>query len=204
MFHEKNYVEFYDYQSIKQNLGLDRDTMIELAQLLGSDYTNGIKGMGPVSSMEVLAEFGNLIKFRDWYNEGQFDTKKQQAENKYERDLRKRLVKNEVVLSSDFPSELVRDSYLSPEVDHDKSTFIWGAPDLDMLRQFMRARVGWTQEKSDEILVPLIRDINNRKKQARQMTLNEFFPSEYIQEKKLNFGKRLTTASSKLKKRKMK
>lgn len=204
MFHEKNYVEFYDYQSIKQHLGLDRDTMIELAQLLGSDYTNGIRGMGPVSSMEVLAEFGNLIKFRDWYNEGQFDAKRQKAEGKYEKDLRKRLVKNEVVLSSEFPSELVRDSYLRPEVDHDKSAFVWGAPDLDMLRQFMRARVGWPKEKSDEVLIPLIRDINNRKKQARQMSLSEFFPSEYIQEKKLNFGKRLTTASTKLKKQKLK
>lgn len=204
MFHEKNYVEFYDYQSIKQNLGLDRDNMIELAQLLGSDYTNGIRGMGPVSSMEVLAEFGSLAKFRDWYNEGQFDTKKQKQESKYEKDLRKRLVKNEIVLGSEFPSELVRDAYLRPEVDHDKTSFTWGSPDLDMLRQYLRVRVGWPQEKSDEILVPLIRDINNRKKQTKQRTLTEFFPSEYMQEKKINFGKRLTTASTKLKKRKLK
>lgn len=60
MFHEKNYVEFYDAESILKLLGLDRKNMIELAQLLGSDYTNGLKGMGPVSSIEVIAEFGNL------------------------------------------------------------------------------------------------------------------------------------------------
>lgn len=204
MFQEKNYVEFYDEHSISQNLGLDRDRMIELAQLLGSDYTNGIKGMGPVSSMEVLAEFGNLIKFRKWYNEGQFDTAKQKSENSFEKNLRKKLVKNEVVLSTEFPSDVVREAYLRPDVDHDETAFTWGNPDLDMLREFMRTHVGWPQEKSDEILVPLIRDINSRKKQARQMKLNEFFPTSYMDDKKLNLGKRITTATAKLKQQRIK
>lgn len=204
MFQEKNYVEFYDEQSISQNLGLNRDRMIELAQLLGSDYTNGIKGMGPVSSMEVLAEFGSLEKFRDWYNEGLFDTAIHKTESTFEKNLRKKLVKNEVVLTSEFPSNLVREAYMRPEVDHDTTSFSWGTPDLDMLRQFMKARIGWPQERSDEVLVPLIRDINNRKKQARQMKLSEFFPSTYMQDKKLNLGKRITTATAKLKQRSVK
>lgn len=205
MFHERNYVEYYDSDSIMKNLGMDREIMIELAQLLGSDYTNGIKGMGPVSSVEIIAEFGTLAKFRDWYNEGQFDKKKLEKESKFEKDLRKRLVKNEIVLESDFPSELVREAYIRPEVDHDKSSFVWGTPDLDMLRIFMKTKVGWQQEKSDEVLIPLIRDINNRKKQSRQRTLTEFFPAEYINENKnLNLGKRITTATGKLKHRRLK
>lgn len=205
MFHERNYVEYYDSDSIMKNLGMDREIMIELAQLLGSDYTNGIKGMGPVSSVEIIAEFATLTKFRDWYNEGQFDKKKLEKESKFEKDLRKRLVKNEVVLDSDFPSELVREAYIRPEVDHDKTAFVWGTPDLDMLRIFMKTHVGWQQEKSDEVLIPLIRDINNRKKQSRQRTLTEFFPAEYINEnKKLNLGKRITTATGKLKHRRLK
>ncbi|QLQ77823.1 hypothetical protein HG537_0A00700 [Torulaspora globosa] len=204
MFQEKNYVEFYDEQSILQNLGLGRERMIDLAQLLGSDYTNGIKGMGPVSSMEVLAEFGTLVKFKDWYNEGQFDKAKQKTENSFEKNLRKKLIKNEVVLTAEFPSDLVREAYLRPEVDHDTTAFSWGTPDLDMLRDFMKARIGWLQEKSDEILVPLIRDINKRKNQARQMKLNEFFPSTYMADKKLHLGKRITTATAKLKQRKIK
>lgn len=205
MFHERNYVEYYDSDSIMKNLGMDREIMIELAQLLGSDYTNGIKGMGPVSSVEIIAEFATLAKFRDWYNEGQFDKKRLEKESKFEKDLRKRLVKNEVVLDSDFPSELVREAYIRPEVDHDKTAFVWGTPDLDMLRIFMKTHVGWQQEKSDEVLIPLIRDINNRKKQSRQRSLTEFFPAEYISEnKKLNLGKRITTATGKLKHRRLK
>ena len=36
---------------------LDRDGLIRLAYLCGSDYTEGIQGIGPVSALEVLAEF---------------------------------------------------------------------------------------------------------------------------------------------------
>lgn len=204
MFSEKNYVEYYDAESIYKNLGLDKNGMIDLAQLLGSDYTNGIKGMGPVSGMEVIAEFGTLKDFRDWYNEGQFDKKKQEQEGKFQKDLRKRLVKNEVFLDENFPSDIVRNAYLSPEVDNDKTEFIWGSPDLDMLRTFFRRKVGWPQEKTDEVLVPLIRDMNKRKK-SKQSTLTEFFPREYIQgQRNLNLGKRLSSASGKLKRRKLK
>lgn len=204
MFSERNYVEYYDAESIYKNLGLDRNGMIDLAQLLGSDYTNGIKGMGPVSSMEVIAEFGSLEKFRDWFDEGQFDKKKQEKENKFQKDLRRRLVKNEVILNENFPSVTVKNAYLDPEVDNDKTEFVWGTPDLDMLRSFFKRKLGWPQEKTDEILVPLIRDMNRRKK-SKQATITEFFPREYIQgQRNLNLGKRLGTASGKLKKRKLK
>ncbi|KTA95773.1 DNA repair protein RAD2 [Nakaseomyces glabratus] len=204
MFQEKNYVEYYDSEDIYQGLGLTRETMIELAQLLGSDYTTGIKGMGPVSSMEILAEFGDLKNFKRWYNEGQFDKKKQEGEDKFRRDLRKKLVKNDIILDDDFPSVFVADSYLNPEVDHDKTPFTWANPDLDMLRQFLYSYLGWPQEKSDEVLIPLIRDINARKKAPKQSTLTDFFPREYLDHKKLNLGKRITTATGKLKQRRLK
>ncbi|GAV53833.1 hypothetical protein ZYGR_0AK03350 [Zygosaccharomyces rouxii] len=204
MFSERNYVEYYDAESIYKNLGLDRNGMIDLAQLLGSDYTNGIKGMGPVSGMEVIAEFGSLKEFREWHNQGQFDKKKQEQENKFQKELRRRLVKNEIILDENFPSETVKNAYLNPEVDNDKTEFVWGTPDLDMLRSFFKRKVGWPQEKTDEVLVPLIRDMNKRRK-SKQSTITEFFPREYIQgQRNLNLGKRLSTASGKLKKRKLK
>ncbi|CCD23121.1 ssDNA endodeoxyribonuclease RAD2 NDAI_0B00870 [Naumovozyma dairenensis CBS 421] len=204
MFHEKNYVEFYDSASILRNIGLDRINMIEMAQLLGSDYTNGVKGMGPVSSLEIIAEFGNLRKFKEWYEEGQFNEKKQENESKFEKDLRKRLVKNEIVFDSNFPSELVKDAYLNPEVDHDKTKFIWNFPDLDLLREFLKRKIGWPQEKSDEVLIPLIQDINKRKKQGKQRSISDFFPSEYLEgSNAMNMSKRLATAAGKMKKRRM-
>jgi len=205
MFHDRKYVEFYDSERIAIDLGLDRKNMIDLALLLGSDYTTGLKGMGPVSSMEVIAEFGDLTEFKRWYDEGQFDREKLSKENKFEKDLRKRMVKNNILLDATFPSELVVDAYVNPEVDHDTTPLVWGYPAVDMLRTFLEDHLGWTQEKTDEILLPLIKDINNRKKN-KQRSITTFFPTEYITSNKqvANGGKRILTATSKLKKRKTK
>ncbi|CCK72405.1 ssDNA endodeoxyribonuclease RAD2 KNAG_0K00370 [Huiozyma naganishii CBS 8797] len=205
LFQDRKYVEYYDYETIVRSLGIDRAQMIELALLLGSDYTPGIKSMGPVSSVEILAEFGDLSEFKRWYEEGQLNIEAQSKDNKFRRDLRKRLVKNDVLLDPDFPSGTVIDAYLHPEVDHDKTSFRWSPPDLDMLRTFLHRRLGWPDEKSDEVLVPLIRDINRRSSKGRQTTLNEFFPREYIEEnrKRASSGKRIFTATEKLKKRRL-
>ncbi|SCU86555.1 LAFA_0E01552g1_1 [Lachancea sp. 'fantastica'] len=203
MFQEKNYVEYYYGDMILKELGLDREKFIELAQLLGSDYTTGVKTIGPVSAMEVLAEFGNLAKFRDWYNEARFDKQLQEKESAFERKLRKKLATNEVVLGSEFPSDLVREAYLRPEVDHDTTKFSWGVPDLDRLREFFKSTVGWPKEKTDEVMVPLIREVNNRKKTGMERTLTSFFPTEYIKAgKDLKMGKRIKEASGKIKMKK--
>lgn len=37
--------------------GLNRDILINMALLCGSDYTEGIPGVGPVTAMEILSEF---------------------------------------------------------------------------------------------------------------------------------------------------
>lgn len=39
------------------HVGLDRTKLINLAYLLGSDYTEGIQGVGYVTGMEILNEF---------------------------------------------------------------------------------------------------------------------------------------------------
>lgn len=49
--------------------GLDRSKLINLAYLLGSDYTEGIPGVGYVTGMEILNEFPGpalepLLQFR--------------------------------------------------------------------------------------------------------------------------------------------
>ena len=92
---------------------------------------------------------------------------------------------------------------MSPEVDSDKTEFQWGVPDLDQIRSFLMYNLLWTQTEVDEVMVPLVQDMNKKKLEGRQSTISEFFPQEYIQSRKeLNLGKRLKTAANKLKKQK--
>lgn len=43
-------------------LALSRNSFIQLAFLVGSDYTNGIDGIGPVSAIEILSFFESKSK----------------------------------------------------------------------------------------------------------------------------------------------
>lgn len=70
MFNQSKTVECFLSADLERELGLDRDTLIQLAYLLGSDYTEGLSGVGPVVAMELLKEFpgkDGLWKFKEWW-----------------------------------------------------------------------------------------------------------------------------------------
>jgi hypothetical protein len=53
IFENRKYVEEYRMDDIERELGMDRDDLIRLALLLGSDYTEGVAGIGVVNAVEV-------------------------------------------------------------------------------------------------------------------------------------------------------
>jgi DNA excision repair protein ERCC-5 len=70
MFNQSKTVECFFSRDLARELGLKRDTLVRLAYLLGSDYVDGLPGVGPVVAMELLKEFpgeDGLHKFKDWW-----------------------------------------------------------------------------------------------------------------------------------------
>jgi DNA excision repair protein ERCC-5 len=76
VFNQEKYVECYVSNDIQQELSLGRERLIQLAYLLGSDYTTGFAGVGQVAAMEILKEFqddvdddplGPLKRFKEWW-----------------------------------------------------------------------------------------------------------------------------------------
>lgn len=57
IFDERKYVEAYRAEDLERELGLKRVDLVSLALLLGSDYTEGVKGVGIVNAMEVVRAF---------------------------------------------------------------------------------------------------------------------------------------------------
>ena len=195
LFNDKNYVECYQIEDIDEELGLSRDAMIDLAVLLGSDYTEGIKGVGKVMAMEILGEFKTLQNFKDWWIDYQNGKIEESKETPTKRRIRKKLTKK-LFLSNDFPNKLIYEAYLYPDVDHDRTRFQWGQPDLEKLRTFLRFYVGWKTDKVDEILLPVLKSMGKP-----QTTIEEFFAIDSIQRRrKLDMSKRITDAVEKLKK----
>ncbi|KLO08780.1 PIN domain-like protein, partial [Schizopora paradoxa] len=179
MFNQSKTVECFLLADLARELGLDRDKLVRLAYLLGSDYVEGLAGVGPVVAMELLAEFpgeDGLYKFKDWWLKVQSGRDKElESGTKFRNRFKKRF--KELYLAADWPNSAVRDAYYHPVVDSSDEPFKWGSPDLDGLRYFLKDELSWNQEKVDDLLLPIIQKMNKRSQENamnRQGTLNDF------------------------------
>ncbi|KAF4613656.1 hypothetical protein D9613_007910 [Agrocybe pediades] len=179
MFNQSKTVECFLLTDLSRELGLDRDTLVRLAYLLGSDYTDGLPGVGPVVAMELLKEFpgqDGLHKFKDWWTKVQSGKDRpEDNQSKFRKQFKKKF--KSLYLASDWPNSVVRDAYYHPTVDSSEEPFKWGMPDLDGLRLFLQQELGWKQAKVDELLLPIIQKMNKRNQAAalnRQGNLNDF------------------------------
>uniref|UniRef100_A0A452RVT1 DNA excision repair protein ERCC-5 n=1 Tax=Ursus americanus TaxID=9643 RepID=A0A452RVT1_URSAM len=162
-FNKNKFVEYYQYVDFHNQLGLDRNKLINLAYLLGSDYTEGIPTVGCVTAMEILNEFPGhglepLLKFSEWWHEAQKN--KKIRPNPYDTKVKKKLRK--LQLTPGFPNPAVADAYLKPVVDDSRGSFLWGKPDLDKIRE----------TKTDESLFPVLKQLNA---QQTQLRIDSFF-----------------------------
>ncbi|KIW07149.1 uncharacterized protein PV09_02019 [Verruconis gallopava] len=175
VFNQAKFVECYLATDLEAEFGLTRQRLISIAQLLGSDYTEGLPGIGPVTALEILSEFDDLVAFKEWFNavqQGQ-RSKDADANSAFRKKFRRNAAK--IFLPVSFPNPQVEKAYLEPEVDSDPSEFVWGVPDLQALRAFLMSTIGWSNERVDEILVPVIRDMNRREQEGTQANITAFF-----------------------------
>ncbi|CAO2616294.1 DNA excision repair protein ERCC-5 [Lemmus lemmus] len=177
-FNKNKFVEYYQYVDFHNQLGLDRSKLINLAYLLGSDYTEGIPTVGCVTAMEILNEFPGrgldpLLKFSEWWHEAQ--NSKKVAANPHDTKVKKKLRK--LQLTPGFPNPAVADAYLRPVVDDSRGSFLWGKPDVDKIREYpfltlMGIYFGWNRTKTDESLFPVLKQLDV---QQTQLRIDSFF-----------------------------
>ncbi|KAB2075656.1 hypothetical protein ES319_A07G237200v1 [Gossypium barbadense] len=237
IFDDRKYVETYFMQDIEKELGLTREKLMRMALLLGSDYTEGVSGIGIVNAIEVVNAFpeeDGLHKFRVWiespdptilgklnvqegssaWKRGPKSTEKDVNstktstggsesnngassldQNSFQADKnmqstdcindikqifmdKHRNVSKNWHIPSSFPSEAVISAYSLPQVDKSTEPFTWGRPDLFVLRKLCWEKFGWGSQKSDELLLPVLREYEKRETQLRMeafYTFNERF-----------------------------
>ncbi|CAG8432745.1 7072_t:CDS:10 [Diversispora eburnea] len=152
-FDKKKYVECYNAEDFEREFQLDREKLIKLALLLGSDYSEGLPKVGIVTAMEILNEFSEedgLVKFRDWWLEVQYGT---------------------------YVPENDENAFLNPHVDDSAIPFQWGVPDIDDLKIFLSDKLLWSEDKVDETIVPVIKSMMERQseKNLTQTSIDNFF-----------------------------
>lgn len=70
IFNDAKYAECFLLSDLDREMSLTRERLITLAYLLGSDYTLGLPGVGPVVAMELMANFPGpqgLDEFKAWW-----------------------------------------------------------------------------------------------------------------------------------------
>lgn len=202
MFNSNKFVECYLCDDLEKELSLSRDQLISIAHLLGSDYTEGLPGIGPVTAVEILSEFPGregLTGFKEWWTEVQQSVnrpKEADAHSAFRKKFRKSQA-TKLFLPPSFPSPAVYDAYLHPDVDKNPEQFQWGAPDLEGLRRFLMATIGWSPERTDEVLVPVIKDLNRRDMEGTQSNITRYFEGSVGVGAKEAFAPRQRQAGSK-------
>ena len=151
IFDEQKYAEVYRAEDAEREMRIGRNAMIALAMMLGSDYTEGIKGVGIVNAMEILDTFdvsqdlkGGLSSFKKWldgFDPSDFGgkptehatmTKEQQFHSKH-KSARARWI-----APPNFPADNVIKAYMDPVVDKSTERFSWGVPDVEKLILFLQ------------------------------------------------------------------
>ncbi|KAL5096331.1 hypothetical protein RYX36_000658, partial [Vicia faba] len=64
------YVVCYEMAEIENNLGLGRDSLIALSLLLGSDYHQGVHGLGPELACQIVKSIGEKDVLKKFASEG--------------------------------------------------------------------------------------------------------------------------------------
>ncbi|XP_052894847.1 DNA excision repair protein ERCC-5 [Anopheles moucheti] len=200
-FNQQKLVLEFTIDGIEQMFHMDRKKLIQLALLVGSDYTTGIHGIGAVTALEILASFpptpeqagetsemmsmlSGLRKFRDWWQHGRTGASGT-------RMALKSKLKN-IDIGDGFPSTGVVDAYLRPTVDFSEEEFTWGYPDAERLRDYARQKFGWAQTKTNDILLPVLKRLDERKSQAS--IKNYFKVQSAIGQSRLKVSKRVQHA----------
>ncbi|XP_076657334.1 rad2 superfamily protein mus201 [Halictus rubicundus] len=149
---------------IQHHFKLTRNELIRLALLVGSDYTTGLAGIGPVTALEILAAFPSegdnllqgLTSFCSWVTTGR-------AAGPGKAGLRNKL--QNLQIQKGFPSQAVVQAYLVPKVDESKEAFTWGKPNTLLLSNYAKQKFGWTKEKFNEIMTPILKRLEEKQDQ---------------------------------------
>ncbi|WWC89262.1 uncharacterized protein L201_004183 [Kwoniella dendrophila CBS 6074] len=186
IFNDAKYAECFLSTDIERELLLTRERLISLAYLLGSDYTIGLPGVGPVVALELLANFPGeqgIDNFKDWWLKVQRGIEKSEENNtKWKVSFKKRY-KDSIYLTGDWPNPLVREAYKYPTTDESEEPFHWGFPKLSALRTFLHEELSWSISKVDDELTPIVQRIARRGKMGalnKQSTLLPFFDVQVV------------------------
>ncbi|GME80544.1 unnamed protein product [Ambrosiozyma monospora] len=120
-------VDEFNSEKILEGFGMDLNTFVDMCILLGCDYCETIKGVGPVTAMKLIKEHGSIEKIIESIEEN--------PKSKYK-------------VPENWPYKEARELFLHPEVlDGNEVELKWTEPDVEGLIQYMVRENGFSEQR---------------------------------------------------------
>lgn len=120
-------IDQLEYEEVLKGLGMDKSTFVDMCILLGCDYCETIKGVGPVTAYKLIKEHGSLDNIVDWINK--------HPDSKYK-------------VPENWPYKEAKELFMNPEIlKADDVNFKWTEPNVDGLVSFMVTEKGFNEDR---------------------------------------------------------
>jgi len=164
---KKEPISEINLQLALEGLQMDMSQFIELCILLGCDYLEPIKGVGPKSALKLLREYGSLEGVVEHLREKQAEKEEAAADKD---DGKKR--RGGVQVPDEWPWEEAKKIFAQPDVTpSDQIELEWSTPDVEGLVDFLVKEKGFNEERVRKGAEKLAKSLN-AKQQGR---LDGFF-----------------------------
>ena len=163
----KEPIQEISLERVLEGLEMDRDQFIDLCILLGCDYVDPIKGIGPKVALSLIREHGSLGKVVEYIRK---DSK--------------------FTIPDDWPWEEARLLFLEPDVrkaDDPACDFQWNHPDVPELVKYLVEEKGFSEDRVRSGAARLQKNL----KSSQQSRLEGFFkPKEKTEEEKASLKRK--------------
>ncbi|OCH91898.1 PIN domain-like protein [Obba rivulosa] len=160
-------------QKALEGLEMNMSQFIDLCILLGCDYLEPIKGIGPKSALKLIREHGSLGEVIEHLREKAAE--KQEAAE----DGKKK--KGGIQIPEEWPWEEAKKVFEKPDVmPADKVDIEWKSPDVDGLVDFLVREKGFNEERVRKGAEKLTKFLNSK----QQGRLDGFFSVKHKSPKK--------------------
>lgn len=121
-------IDQIQYDKVLEALEMDKETFVDLCILLGCDYCETIKGVGPVTAFKLIKEHGSLDKIVEY--------------------LTANPDKTNYKVPEDWPYNEARQLFMNPDTtDASDVNLKWKEPDVEGLIQYMVKEKGFSEER---------------------------------------------------------
>lgn len=170
-------VEDYDIVKVLEGFEMDINTFVDLCILLGCDYCETIKGIGPVTALKLIKEHGSI--------ENIIKSIEENPKSKY-------------IVPENWPYKEARELFLNPTVTPGKDVELkWEEPDVEGLVDLMVKKNGFSEQR--------IRDgaskLSKALKSGTQGRLDGFFKVADAGKKRRNSKEETKKSTNKRKKK---